>query len=286
MEHRILIHVQQLILFAVFFSLWKHQCLAQLPQDSFVEEYHFSEPAPVLSMSDSKTEEDIFVFIDDKGKCRVLIPIPTHPDSGRVWRSNGTYILAGVASMGILYALPESVTNWDKDELTFGSIFDNWKKHVSEGPVVDEDNFFLNYVMHPYFGSVYYLTLRGAGYKWWQSALYSAGMSTFFWEYGIEALAETPSLQDIIITPVGGTILGEGLFQAKKAIKAKDDRIANSRVLGRISLILIDPLNEVQDSFTRAHYKKQSFNQIKLESNFSLIDNQVPGILVQISWND
>ncbi len=84
------------------------------------------------------------------------------------------------------------------------------------GPRVDEDGVVLNYVMHPYFGAIYYMTARSSGFKAVESFMYSALMSTFFWEYGVEAFAEKPSTQDLILTPVLGSVMREGYLLCKK----------------------------------------------------------------------
>ena len=52
-------------------------------------------------------------------------------------------------------------------------IFKKWKDNVSEGPVKDEDDFFLNYITHPYWGAVYYMSARSAGANIFYSFLYS-----------------------------------------------------------------------------------------------------------------
>lgn len=235
------------------------------------------------SQLDFAAIEEVDVYIDEKGNCRVFVPIPNSPEPRRAFKSTGVYVLAGITSMGILAAMPEDVTNWDKDELKLKYLASKWKENVSEGPVIDKDTFFLNWVMHPYFGSVYYETLRGAGYKWWESFLYSSGMSTIFWEYGLESLAETPSLQDLIITPVVGSAMGEGLFRAKIAIKNSGDEVLRSRFLGRTTLFLIDPLNEFQDIFVRSAQKRHGgCASFQLSSNPSLVEGY-PGLSVHLA---
>lgn len=162
--------------------------------------------------------------------------------------------------MVFLWLLPESFTQWDKEEMKKNGIGAKWKENVKAGPVVDEDNFFLNYVMHPYFGGVYYMTARSNGFNIFESFTYSAIMSTFFWEYGIEAFAEIPSVQDLIVTPVLGSVVGEGFFYAKKSILKNNSKILNSRFLGKTSLFLMDPLNTIMDSFGYKQKVKTQLN--------------------------
>jgi hypothetical protein len=74
-------------------------------------------------------------------------------------------------------------------------------------------------------------------------------MSTFFWEYGIEAFAEIPSKQDLIVTPVLGSVVGEAFFYAKKSIVKHDKKVLKSRALGVVTLFFIDPFNSILDGF-------------------------------------
>lgn len=161
------------------------------------------------------------------------------------------YVMLGasVTVLGILYLLPESFTNWDKDDAKIDRLASKWWKNVKEGPVVDEDDFFLNYVAHPYCGAVYYMAARSAGLNGWYSFAYSFVLSTFFWEYGIEAFAEVPSIQDLIVTPVVGSIFGEGFYIAKRHILKNKGELLGSSVLGTTALFLMDPITEISNLF-------------------------------------
>jgi hypothetical protein len=168
-------------------------------------------------------------------------------DPKRLLYNTGLFFGAAAASFAILWVLPESVTNWDKEQMLEEGLLTRWEENVKAGPVMDEDSFFLNYIMHPYSGAVYYMSARGSGFEWWESFLYSTIMSTFFWEYGVEAFAEIPSWQDLVITPIVGSFAGEGFFILKGKIVRNDSRILNSRFLGNTSLFIMDPFNEILD---------------------------------------
>ena len=168
-------------------------------------------------------------------------------DPKRLLYNTGMYAGAAVASFGLLWIAPESISKWDKQEMKEEGLFNKWKENVKEGPAFDEDEFFMNYVIHPWAGGVYYMTARGSGYKRWESFTYSFLMSTFFWEYGIEAFAEVPSTQDLFITPIVGSIIGEGFFIAKGKIIQNERRVLKSKFLGNTILLVMDPFNEVLD---------------------------------------
>ncbi|NDV97049.1 DUF3943 domain-containing protein [Dysgonomonas sp. 521] len=168
-----------------------------------------------------------------------------YPNYKRLALNSGVLYGAGFLALGVLYALPENATAWNKSETIHTPPFKRWWRNVKKGPVVDKDNFIFNYVLHPYGGAAYYMGARSQGFNILYSALYATGVSTIFWEYGIEAFMEIPSLQDLIITPIAGTLMGEGFYILKRHIVANDYRLFGSPVLGNIVAYLIDPVNEV-----------------------------------------
>ena len=74
----------------------------------------------------------------------------------------GVSLAVMVAGAGILYAMPTSITNWEDDGESH--VTQKWWSNVKKGPVWDKDDWFLNYVTHPYWGAVYYMQGRNAGY--------------------------------------------------------------------------------------------------------------------------
>ncbi|WPB76606.1 DUF3943 domain-containing protein [Archangium violaceum] len=90
--------------------------------------------------------------------------------------------------------------------VTPGTIRDNL-----DGPwVIDDDNFEINQLGHPYQGSLYFSAARSSGLSFWESFLYVAAGS-LLWEIGGEA--EPPSLNDQITTTFAGALFGEALFR-------------------------------------------------------------------------
>jgi hypothetical protein len=151
----------------------------------------------------------------------------------------------GLGFMGFLYILPENISNWDRDEMRLGDLGGKWKENVKNGPVMDKDDWTINYIGHTYFGAVYYTLARHNGYSAQESLLYTTIMSTFFWEYGIEAVAEKPSIQDLIITPVFGAIVGEQFYKWDQQIRANDGMVGGSKSLGSTTLFLMNPAQEI-----------------------------------------
>ena len=190
-----------------------------------------------------------------------LVYPPPYRDWRRLGYDSAMFLGTTVIAFGVLWAMPESVTNWDKEEIKEKGILWKWKENVKAGPVWDKDNWVLNWITHPYSGGIYYMTARSSGFTVLESFGYSAIMSTFFWEYGIEAFAEVPSIQDLVITPVFGAAVGEGFFYAKKSILRNDRKVLKSKFLGYTTLFLIDPFNTILDSFG---YKEKVKTQMNL----------------------
>ncbi|HEX3034459.1 MAG TPA: DUF3943 domain-containing protein, partial [Thermodesulfobacteriota bacterium] len=96
----------------------------------------------------------------------------------------------------------------NKNDRIFDTSFSKWIDNITEAPEwEDEDSFVTNLVYHPLFGAEYYLFYRARGHSVLMSALGSVVQSTLF-EYAVEGLVETPSLQDLIYTPGVGVPLG------------------------------------------------------------------------------
>jgi hypothetical protein len=110
---------------------------------------------------------------------------------------------------GLVFA-PESFSKWENKEekFKFSSIINQYKQAYTTPPIIDHDLWMTNYIGHPYQGGFYYNTLRCQGGTVLQSSLFCLGRA-LLWEYGWEASVEQPSVQDLIVTPIGGILVGE-----------------------------------------------------------------------------
>jgi hypothetical protein len=156
-----------------------------------------------------------------------------------------------VGTIGALLLLPESVTKWDLDSLEDKSLSQRWKYNVKAGPVMDKDDFFINYIGHPVSGAWYYNMARNDGLDEFDSFLFSVFVSTFIWEYGYEAFAEIPSIQDLIATPVVGAFIGEYFHYLEKQLDKNRGLIWNNQSLGNISYFLLDPIGNVSGGLSK-----------------------------------
>ena len=97
-------------------------------------------------------------------------------------------VFTGASLVGIgFYALaPGSFTGTTKDGHQYEESWSSFKDAWTKPPVFDSDNPAVNFLGHPYFGSLFYLSQRNYGESPLYSFLFSTFMSTAF-EYFIES---------------------------------------------------------------------------------------------------
>jgi hypothetical protein len=166
-----------------------------------------------------------------------LSEMPVTPYGRMFW--NGFALIGGfeVGLLVLTMMMPKSFTGWEDDFFRegMGNLAEAW----TNPPVWDTDHWFHNYVGHPYGGAIYYNTVRAQGATPFQSFLFSAAMSTW-WEYVLEAVAERPSIQDLIITPVTGSLLGE--FTHRWTLRMKRN---GTTTLEKIVITIANPTHVV-----------------------------------------
>jgi hypothetical protein len=195
----------------------------------------------------------VFDDVDAKEFRRSLSSGIESPEERDIVRDTRNLALAMVGVMGLLWVMPESISGWNRDEIrnTEGHIFHQYKKNIRGRPVVDRDKWYINYIGHPVSGAAYYTIARHNGLTEMESFGYSVLMSTFFWEYGFEAFAERPSIQDLIVTPVIGSILGELFYQTEMKIRQDGGTVFGSRRLGKIALAVLNPIAGISNTINR-----------------------------------
>ena len=188
---------------------------------------------------------------------KALTDLP--PDWKGIGRDTAYFMGYQVVVAGTLWVLPESVTKWTDEQKR--ATLNKWAKNV-QSATWDKDPAWINYIGHPYWGATYYIRARERGFDEFGSFLYSALLSALY-EYGIEAFFERPSYQDLIVTPVGGTLIGKFIFEPIRAsIKSKAELAWSDHLL----LILTDPLGAANGLVNRS---------LGIESNVRLA---IPGL--------
>lgn len=200
-------------------------------------------------------------------------------NSKGLWRDTRYFLAYQVGAIGVLYAMPESVTGWT-DEQKSGYSMSVWWDNVTH-PDWDSDDHLINYVAHPYWGAAYYVRARERGYDWRTAFWYSVLLSSTY-EFGAEALFEEPSLQDLIVTPVLGSLLGEYFVRVRDDIHdniaARGHRTAKERWV----LVLTDPLGGLNRRVRKMMGRDTDLSLYPYY--YSLQNDPVVGLQFRLAW--
>ena len=195
-------------------------------------------------------------------------------DWHHLWINTAALNGAFVGTLLVLQCLPEDATSWNRAELQDVPLHRRWHKHViKKGPEWDHDKFYFNYILHPYAGAVYFMAARSCGFNVWESFFYCSLISNVGWEFGIEAFMERPSYQDMLVTPIVGSLIGEWFYKLKRSIVKNGYRLHGSSVLGNIVAFFIDPVNEVMGLLTgnpAREVAKKNASDISIASSFKI----------------
>jgi hypothetical protein len=186
-------------------------------------------------------------------------PFRARPQTEPDWKGaalDAAYFLGyQVAGVAILYALPESFSNWSEDAKTDVN-FRSWWENVNNPTTEDTDDWYINWALHPWWGATYHVRARQRGLDGWQAFGYSTFMSAL-WEYGAEAFFERPSVLDLIVTPVLGSLLGEFLFMPlREHIQSKQGALDWS---DKFLLLFTDPLGGLNAEVDRVFGVKPTY---------------------------
>jgi hypothetical protein len=199
--------------------------------------------------------------------------------------------------IGTLYVMPESVSSWSEDQKEEYN-FSKWRRNISS-PRWDPDDWYINYILHPYWGLTYYTRGRERGLDEQEAFWYSFGLSALY-EFGLEALFEPASIQDLIFTPVVGSTLGWYMEDVRDNIK----RQREFSIWDKTLLIATDPLgslNTMVDSLFgvsvksdlqfRSFYRSPAITDTEIqalddpyESRIDPLVTDYVGIELQLHW--
>lgn len=227
---------------------------------------HESATSQVSTATDTENLDQLFrqccagpglsMFSDLQALCQVedgqaCIDVSAEIDSrDRAGLKRDTWYFLGyqVATIGILYTMPESVTGWT-DEQKEGYSLSIWWENVTH-PAWDTDDFYINYLTHPYWGASYFVRARERGYSNKGSFWYSVLLSSAY-EFGAEALFEEPSIQDLIVTPVFGSLLGKYFMGVRDDIREQSATRGYRTTKENWVWVLTDPLGSLNSQFDK-----------------------------------
>ncbi len=159
------------------------------------------------------------------------------------------YSLGYNLTMGaFLLIAPDNITMWRRDDkFKMPVILSQYQSSFTKPPVWDKDHWYINYIGHPYQGAYYYNNMRSQGATVLESALFCLGQS-FLWEYVWEGGMEQPSIQDLIVTPVFGSLLGE--LSHRAALRMGKN---GYRWYEKVIICVINPTYAINNGFKRKH---------------------------------
>jgi len=150
-----------------------------------------------------------------------------------------------------------NVFTWTMDRYILNESFSHigpasWKYNLRKGWQWDDDRFGVNFIAHPYTGSMYFNAARSQGYGYFASMPFAASGS-LMWEYFGEETR--PSYNDIINTTMNGAFLGEIFYRLSSNIL--DDRATGAdRAWREIFAGVVDPVRGLNRLFEGKSFRK------------------------------
>lgn len=184
----------------------------------------------------------------DAASNKLILRNQMAPFGQKVLRGAGLVLAAQSVTVGLLFALPERTSNWDRSAL--GNFGTHFKEAFQKPPVIDGDKWYINYLGHPYQGAYYYNAYRSQGAKFWQAGLFCIGHS-LMWEYLVESGFERPSVQDLIVTPIAGSLLGELFHFATVRMSRNGFKWYEATFVS-----VFNPMYAINNGFKKAKIKK------------------------------
>jgi hypothetical protein len=165
---------------------------------------------------------------------------------GKYSYSFGTFTACAFASHTYIFITNPDI-EWQK-VITLSQ----FKTAFTKAPKYDKDHWSFNFVVHPVMGYISYTTYRNRGGSFLGGFLCSA-LSSAYYEYFLASWTQRPSYNDMIITPVSGSLLGEGVWQLRKAL-VRDNHLSTFE---KVVLTAIDPIEVVNQKFAYRNFIKK-----------------------------
>lgn len=163
-------------------------------------------------------------------------PVPSAPPPEQyTLRADRNLVLPaveGIALNWVINTFGRHVLQAEFAQVTDQTILRNFQG----GWRLDTDDIWINFVGHPYQGSLAFNAARSSGLSFWESMPW-AGINSVLWEIAGEA--EPPSINDLVITSTSGAIVGEALHRLSALLW---DRPTGSGFRDVVLGVLLDPL--------------------------------------------
>lgn len=149
-----------------------------------------------------------------------------------------------ITNLMVMIAFPDAFNNSCR---SWAEAKSNLNRAWTSPPVWDKDAWGTNFAGHPFIGSLYYNTFRSQGASPRTSFLFSTGQS-LLWEYVIEAIAEQPSIQDLLFTSTLGSVFGE--LSHRATIRMSRNGFSTFE---KILALFIDPVYVLNNGLKKRH---------------------------------
>lgn len=170
------------------------------------------------------------------------LDIPSTADWDGLTKDTAYFLGYQFSIIGVLYVMPSSISGWTKETKRDFSM-QQYTDNVSQ-VVWDKDDWWLNYVLHPYWGGSYYVRGQQRGFGAMGSFLYAATLSSMY-EFGAEAFFEEPSIQDLIVTPGAGYFVGKYFMTVRSHIQKKS--AVQLSGTDKFILVMTDPIGAMNE---------------------------------------
>jgi hypothetical protein len=143
-----------------------------------------------------------------------------------------------VLGINVLYNVVNLVIKPEDEKIYFKTYPKIWWNNISYGFEWDDNTFMVNQFGHPYQGNNYFNAGRANGLSFWESAPLAA-LGSLTWEYMGER--HKPSLNDLVMTTMGGISLGE-MFHRTAWLIRDPRQTGKPRLTREIIATVFDPI--------------------------------------------
>lgn len=140
-----------------------------------------------------------------------------------------------------LNAIVNRLDAWARDRDWAKVTPQTWANNIKYGWAWDEDGFQTNVFAHPYHGSLYFNAARANGVDFFASVPITL-FGAWTWEYFGET--ERPSLNDFLLTSLGGVTLGE-MFHRGAATIRDNTEVGFKRTMRELVALPVDPMGSL-----------------------------------------
>lgn len=180
-------------------------------------------------------------YVDLRGRSfvaeRSYLRLHRDPKPNHLLALGENVLFLGVGTTWYWIAKDKNIVDWDNPSAK--------ARFTHEVIRMDNNDFAINFTLHPWSGGAYYAAARTSGLSVGWASAYAVG-ATLAWEYGIE-FHEKVSFNDLIFTPLPGITIGE--FASRLALYV--NRFPKKPTLGqRFAAALFGPLQAFADLVT------------------------------------